>query len=181
MFAISAICVCRKTAENTQTLDSVYAYVTVSRWCVCVWDCLSVAVPFRESPSYSSRRRGVCVSPRRSLMRSASDNALDESLPAPSPAPSLHSLPPLEPDNTVQSPHSPQGGHTRSLRRHTRGHLRYSASWLVRGKNVKLQDHFSIQTVYVQYIRMHGIFKYLLNLFSEDSTNRTLALDLNGH
>ncbi|XP_047660250.1 SH3 and multiple ankyrin repeat domains protein 3 isoform X3 [Tachysurus fulvidraco] len=86
-------------------------------------DCLSVAVPFRESPSYSSRRRGVCVSPRRSLMRSASDNALDESLPAPSPAPSLHSLPPLEPDNTIPSPHSPQGGHTRSLRRQTRGHL----------------------------------------------------------
>uniref|UniRef100_A0A8B9RI60 SH3 and multiple ankyrin repeat domains protein 3 n=1 Tax=Astyanax mexicanus TaxID=7994 RepID=A0A8B9RI60_ASTMX len=60
----------------------------------------SDVVPFRESPSYSSRRRGVCVSPRRSLMRSASDNALDESLPAPSPAPSLHSLPPLEPDDT---------------------------------------------------------------------------------
>ncbi|XP_066523161.1 SH3 and multiple ankyrin repeat domains protein 3 isoform X4 [Hoplias malabaricus] len=88
-------------------------------------DCLSVAVPFRESPSYSSRRRGVCVSPRRSLMRSASDNALDESLPAPSPAPSLHSLPPLEPEDTSPAQRSPQGAHThtRSLRRQTRGHL----------------------------------------------------------
>uniref|UniRef100_A0A8B9L578 SH3 and multiple ankyrin repeat domains protein 3 n=1 Tax=Astyanax mexicanus TaxID=7994 RepID=A0A8B9L578_ASTMX len=69
----------------------------------------SDVVPFRESPSYSSRRRGVCVSPRRSLMRSASDNALDESLPAPSPAPSLHSLPPLEPDDTSPVQRSPQG------------------------------------------------------------------------
>uniref|UniRef100_A0AAR2LAT1 SH3 and multiple ankyrin repeat domains 3b n=1 Tax=Pygocentrus nattereri TaxID=42514 RepID=A0AAR2LAT1_PYGNA len=69
----------------------------------------SDVVPFRESPSYSSRRRGVCVSPRRSLMRSASDNALDESLPAPSPAPSLHSLPPLEPDDTTPAQRSPQG------------------------------------------------------------------------
>ncbi|KAI4895621.1 hypothetical protein NFI96_028071 [Prochilodus magdalenae] len=85
----------------------------------------SDVVPFRESPSYSSRRRGVCVSPRRSLMRSASDNALDESLPAPSPAPSLHSLPPLEPDDTTPAQRSPQGvhTHTRSLRRQTRGHL----------------------------------------------------------
>uniref|UniRef100_A0A8C1Y9I1 SH3 and multiple ankyrin repeat domains 3b n=1 Tax=Cyprinus carpio TaxID=7962 RepID=A0A8C1Y9I1_CYPCA len=84
-------------------------------------------MPFRETPSYSSRRRAVCVSPRRSLMRSASDNALDESLPAPSPAPSLRSLPPLEPDDTNPSQRSPQAAHThtRSLRRHTRsgGHL----------------------------------------------------------
>ncbi|RXN06105.1 SH3 and multiple ankyrin repeat domains 3-like protein [Labeo rohita] len=60
-------------------------------------------------------------------MRSASDNALDESLPAPSPAPSLRSLPPLEPDDTNPSQRSPQAAHThtRSLRRHTRsgGHL----------------------------------------------------------
>ncbi|KAL0196265.1 hypothetical protein M9458_009837, partial [Cirrhinus mrigala] len=60
-------------------------------------------------------------------MRSASDNALDESLPAPSPAPSLRSLPPLEPDDTTPSQRSPQAAHThtRSLRRHTRsgGHL----------------------------------------------------------
>ncbi|XP_050963467.1 SH3 and multiple ankyrin repeat domains protein 3 isoform X4 [Labeo rohita] len=87
----------------------------------------SDVVPFRETPSYSSRRRAVCVSPRRSLMRSASDNALDESLPAPSPAPSLRSLPPLEPDDTNPSQRSPQAAHThtRSLRRHTRsgGHL----------------------------------------------------------
>ncbi|XP_073803151.1 SH3 and multiple ankyrin repeat domains protein 3 isoform X9 [Danio rerio] len=87
----------------------------------------SDVVPFRETPSYSSRRRAVCVSPRRSLMRSASDNALDETLTAPSPAPSLRSLPPLEPDDTVPSQRSPQAAHThtRSLRRHTRsgGHL----------------------------------------------------------
>ncbi|XP_067284145.1 SH3 and multiple ankyrin repeat domains protein 3 isoform X5 [Pseudorasbora parva] len=87
----------------------------------------SDVVPFRETPSYSSRRRAVCISPRRSLMRSASDNALDESLPAPSPAPSLRSLPPLEPDDTGPSQRSPQAAHThtRSLRRHTRsgGHL----------------------------------------------------------
>lgn len=89
---------------------------------------LPVKVPFRETPCYSSRRRAVCISPRRSLMRSASDNALDESLPAPSPAPSLRSLPPLEPDDTGPSQRSPQAAHThtRSLRRHTRsgGHLR---------------------------------------------------------
>ncbi|KAL2103022.1 hypothetical protein ACEWY4_002190 [Coilia grayii] len=90
---------------------------------------LSDVVPFRESPSYSSRRRGIssgCVSPRRSaLLRSASDNALDESLPAPSPAPSLCSLPPLEAEDISPSPRSQQGvhTHTRSLRRHTRGHL----------------------------------------------------------
>ncbi|XP_057179524.1 SH3 and multiple ankyrin repeat domains protein 3 isoform X4 [Triplophysa rosa] len=85
----------------------------------------SDVVPFRETPSYSSRRRAVCISPRRSLMRSASDNALDESLPAPSPAPSLRSLPPLEPDDNVPTQRSPQAAHThtRSLRRHTRGHL----------------------------------------------------------
>ncbi|TRY56000.1 hypothetical protein DNTS_026864, partial [Danionella cerebrum] len=87
----------------------------------------SDVVPFRETPSYSSRRRAVCLSPRRSLMRSASDNALDESLTAPSPAPSLRSLPPLEPDDTLPSQRSPQAAHThtRSLRRHTRsgGHL----------------------------------------------------------
>ncbi|XP_051747043.1 SH3 and multiple ankyrin repeat domains protein 3-like [Ctenopharyngodon idella] len=87
----------------------------------------SDVVPFRETPCYSSRRRAVCISPRRSLMRSASDNALDESLPAPSPAPSLRSLPPLEPDDTGPSQRSPQAAHThtRSLRRHTRsgGHL----------------------------------------------------------
>ncbi|XP_052437477.1 SH3 and multiple ankyrin repeat domains protein 3 isoform X4 [Carassius gibelio] len=87
----------------------------------------SDVVPFRETPSYSSRRHAVCISPRRSLMRSASDNALDESLPAPSPAPSLRSLPPLEPDDTNPSQRSPQAAHThtRSLRRHTRsgGHL----------------------------------------------------------
>ncbi|XP_031438337.1 SH3 and multiple ankyrin repeat domains protein 3 isoform X2 [Clupea harengus] len=91
---------------------------------------LSDVVPFRESPSYSARRRGGdngrCVSPRRSaLLRSASDNALDDNLPAPSPAPSLRSLPPLDAEETSPSQRAPQGPntHTRSLRRHTRGHL----------------------------------------------------------
>ncbi|XP_076152749.1 SH3 and multiple ankyrin repeat domains protein 3 isoform X1 [Alosa pseudoharengus] len=90
----------------------------------------SDVVPFRESPSYSSRRRGGssgCLSPRRSaLLRSASDNALDESLPAPSPAPSLRSLPPLDAEETSPSQQRSQQGatsQTRSLRRHTRGHL----------------------------------------------------------
>ncbi|XP_063073428.1 SH3 and multiple ankyrin repeat domains protein 3 isoform X2 [Engraulis encrasicolus] len=92
---------------------------------------LSDVVPFRENPCYSSRRRGgpssACVSPRRSaLLRSASDNALDESLPAPSPAPSLCSLPPLDAEDIIHAQRSSQQGahtHTRSLRRHTRGHL----------------------------------------------------------
>ncbi|XP_028811419.1 SH3 and multiple ankyrin repeat domains protein 3 isoform X3 [Denticeps clupeoides] len=86
----------------------------------------SDVVPFRESPSYSSRRRGGgCVSPRRSLLRSASDNALDENLPAPSPAPSLRSLPPMDAEEVTGIQRTQQGTqtHTRSLRRHTRGHL----------------------------------------------------------
>ncbi|XP_055087665.1 SH3 and multiple ankyrin repeat domains protein 3 isoform X1 [Periophthalmus magnuspinnatus] len=73
-----------------------------------------VAVPFRESPSYTKRRRvggartsaGNGLSSPRSLIRSASDNALES--PASSPGPSLQSL---------EMHHD---AHTHSLRRHTR-------------------------------------------------------------
>uniref|UniRef100_A0A8C7JI95 SH3 and multiple ankyrin repeat domains 3 n=1 Tax=Oncorhynchus kisutch TaxID=8019 RepID=A0A8C7JI95_ONCKI len=80
----------------------------------------SDVVPFRESPSYSSKRRrlggannvGVCGSSSpRSLIRSASDNAL-ESPASSSPSPSLHSL---ENTNT-----SNRQADTHSLRRQTR-------------------------------------------------------------
>lgn len=78
---------------------------------MCV--CLQV-VPFRESPSYTKRRRlgqsrmaaGNGLSSPRSLIRSASDNALES--PASSPGPSLQSL---------ETSHDT---HTHSLRRHTR-------------------------------------------------------------
>uniref|UniRef100_A0A3B4AUN8 Uncharacterized protein n=1 Tax=Periophthalmus magnuspinnatus TaxID=409849 RepID=A0A3B4AUN8_9GOBI len=71
-------------------------------------------VPFRESPSYTKRRRvggartsaGNGLSSPRSLIRSASDNALES--PASSPGPSLQSL---------EMHHD---AHTHSLRRHTR-------------------------------------------------------------
>ncbi|XP_056133998.1 SH3 and multiple ankyrin repeat domains protein 3 isoform X3 [Lampris incognitus] len=74
----------------------------------------SDVVPFRESPSYTKRRRmggvrtpgGSGLSSPRSLIRSASDNALES--PASSPGPSLHSL---------ETHHDT---HTHSLRRHTR-------------------------------------------------------------
>ncbi|XP_047192342.1 SH3 and multiple ankyrin repeat domains protein 3 isoform X3 [Scophthalmus maximus] len=73
-----------------------------------------VVVPFRETPSYTKRRRGVVtratagngLSSPRSLIRSASDNALES--PASSPGPSLQSL---------ETHHDT---HTHSLRRHTR-------------------------------------------------------------
>ncbi|XP_037551765.1 SH3 and multiple ankyrin repeat domains protein 3 [Nematolebias whitei] len=73
-----------------------------------------VAVPFRETPSYTKRRRvgatrtaaGNGLSSPRSLIRSASDNALES--PASSPGPSLQSL---------ETHHDT---HTHSLRRHTR-------------------------------------------------------------
>lgn len=84
---------------------------------MCV--CLQV-VPFRETPSYTKRRRvgqsqgrtpaGNGLSSPRSLIRSASDNALES--PASSPGPSLQSL---------ETHHDT---HTHSLRRHTR-RLRY--------------------------------------------------------
>lgn len=74
----------------------------------------SDVVPFRESPSYTKRRRmgltrtaaGNGLSSPRSLIRSASDNALES--PASSPGPSLQSL-----ETHLDS-------HTHSLRRHTR-------------------------------------------------------------
>ncbi|XP_034433585.1 SH3 and multiple ankyrin repeat domains protein 3 isoform X4 [Hippoglossus hippoglossus] len=72
-----------------------------------------VVVPFRETPSYTKRRRGGSrtsagngLSSPRSLIRSASDNALES--PASSPGPSLQSL---------ETHHDT---HTHSLRRHTR-------------------------------------------------------------
>ncbi|TNM91496.1 hypothetical protein fugu_019876 [Takifugu bimaculatus] len=77
---------------------------------------LSDVVPFRETPSYTKRRRvgqgqsrmpaGNGLSSPRSLIRSASDNALES--PASSPGPSLQSL---------ETHHDT---HTHSLRRHTR-------------------------------------------------------------
>uniref|UniRef100_A0AAY4DKL0 PDZ domain-containing protein n=1 Tax=Denticeps clupeoides TaxID=299321 RepID=A0AAY4DKL0_9TELE len=79
----------------------------------------SDVVPFRETPSYTNRRRvatGGTLTPR-SLLRSASDNNLNgDGHPAHSPVPSLRSLPPLarvteEPDKHV-------------LRRHPHGHAR---------------------------------------------------------
>lgn len=81
--------------------------------CFCVQ-----VVPFRETPSYTKRRRvgvtrttaGNGLSSPRSLIRSASDNALES--PASSPGPSLQSL---------ETHHDT---HTHSLRRHTR-RLRY--------------------------------------------------------
>ncbi|XP_018611469.2 SH3 and multiple ankyrin repeat domains protein 3-like isoform X1 [Scleropages formosus] len=108
----------------------------------------SDVVPFRETPSYTNRRRvtgsGTLTSPR-SLLRSASDNNLNaEGRPSCSPAPSLRSLPPLaaQPpaevaDSSLQSTGSSRSSHTRSpslqcvqeeadklsLRRHTRGRL----------------------------------------------------------
>ncbi|XP_028305973.1 LOW QUALITY PROTEIN: SH3 and multiple ankyrin repeat domains protein 3 [Gouania willdenowi] len=74
----------------------------------------SDVVPFRETPSYTKRRRsgalrmlaGNGLSSPRSLIRSASDNALES--PASSPGPSLQSL---------ETYHDT---HTHSLRRHTR-------------------------------------------------------------
>ncbi|KAM6954631.1 SH3 and multiple ankyrin repeat domains protein 3 isoform 2-T2 [Aplochiton taeniatus] len=74
----------------------------------------SDVVPFRESPSFTKRRRlggargvgGSGLPSARSLIRSASDNALES--PASSPGPSLHSL------------ETQQETHTHSLRRHTR-------------------------------------------------------------
>uniref|UniRef100_A0AAQ6ITI1 SH3 and multiple ankyrin repeat domains protein 3 n=1 Tax=Anabas testudineus TaxID=64144 RepID=A0AAQ6ITI1_ANATE len=78
----------------------------------------SDVVPFRETPSYTKRRRvglsrmpaGNGLSSPRSLIRSASDNALES--PASSPGPSLQSL---------ETHHDT---HTHSLRRQTR-RLRY--------------------------------------------------------
>ncbi|XP_035280336.1 SH3 and multiple ankyrin repeat domains protein 3-like isoform X1 [Anguilla anguilla] len=111
---------------------------------------LSDVVPFRETPSYTNRRRvlvsGTLASPR-SLLRSASDNNLNAEGRGPphSPVPSLRSLPPLagQPggeggaDSSLQSTGSSRSSHSRSpslhrvqeeadklsLRRHARGRL----------------------------------------------------------
>uniref|UniRef100_A0AAX7V2T1 SH3 and multiple ankyrin repeat domains protein 3 n=1 Tax=Astatotilapia calliptera TaxID=8154 RepID=A0AAX7V2T1_ASTCA len=72
----------------------------------------SDVVPFRETPSYTKRRRmgltrttaGNGLSSPRSLIRSASDNALES--PASSPGPSLQSLETHHDTHT----HSPSGG-----------------------------------------------------------------------
>ncbi|XP_039617449.1 SH3 and multiple ankyrin repeat domains protein 3 isoform X2 [Polypterus senegalus] len=106
-------------------------------------------VPFRETPSYSNRRRvtssGTLSSPR-TLLRSASDNNINvEGRPSYSPVPSLRSLPPQlagqqgqeVADSSLQSTASSRSSHSRSpslqcvqeerepdnltLRRHTRG------------------------------------------------------------
>ncbi|XP_023664711.2 SH3 and multiple ankyrin repeat domains protein 3 isoform X2 [Paramormyrops kingsleyae] len=88
---------------------------------------VSDVVPFRETPSYTSRRRatgtGTLTSPR-SLLRSTSDNNLNaEGRPANSPAPSLRSLPPLAgppppppdvADSSLQSTASSRSSHSRS-------------------------------------------------------------------
>ncbi|XP_062860360.1 SH3 and multiple ankyrin repeat domains protein 3 isoform X2 [Trichomycterus rosablanca] len=111
-------------------------------------------VPFRETPSYTNRRRvitgGSTLTSSRSLLRSTSDNNLNgaEAGTPHSPVPSLRSLPPLAPpggeaaaDGSLQSTGSSRSSHSRSpslhrvseepdappLRRHptfTHGHAR---------------------------------------------------------
>lgn len=91
--------------------------------CICV----CVSVPFRETPSYTNRRRvtvgGGTLTSSRSLLRSASDNNLNgaETGTAHSPVPSLRSLPPLAPpggeaaaDGSLQSTGSSRSSHSRS-------------------------------------------------------------------
>uniref|UniRef100_A0A8C4RUC7 SH3 and multiple ankyrin repeat domains protein 3 n=1 Tax=Erpetoichthys calabaricus TaxID=27687 RepID=A0A8C4RUC7_ERPCA len=83
-------------------------------------------VPFRETPSYSNRRRvtssGTLSSPR-TLLRSASDNNINvEGRPSYSPVPSLRSLPPQlagqqgqeVADSSLQSTASSRSSHSRS-------------------------------------------------------------------
>ncbi|XP_053479508.1 SH3 and multiple ankyrin repeat domains protein 3-like [Ictalurus furcatus] len=87
----------------------------------------SDVVPFRETPSYTNRRRvtvgGGTLTSSRSLLRSASDNNLNgaETGTAHSPVPSLRSLPPLAPpggeaaaDGSLQSTGSSRSSHSRS-------------------------------------------------------------------
>uniref|UniRef100_A0A4W4EQH5 SH3 and multiple ankyrin repeat domains 3 n=1 Tax=Electrophorus electricus TaxID=8005 RepID=A0A4W4EQH5_ELEEL len=87
----------------------------------------SDVVPFRETPSYTNRRRvttgGGTRTTSRSLLRSASDNNLNngtEAVTAYSPVPSLRSLPPLAPpagevaaDGSLQSTGSSRSSHSR--------------------------------------------------------------------
>ncbi|XP_049339629.1 SH3 and multiple ankyrin repeat domains protein 3 isoform X3 [Astyanax mexicanus] len=84
----------------------------------------SDVVPFRETPSYTNRRRvtgGGTLTSSRSLLRSASDNNLNgDPGPTHSPVPSLRSLPPLAPpggeaaDGSLQSTGSSRSSHSRS-------------------------------------------------------------------
>ncbi|KAL7878560.1 hypothetical protein AOLI_G00095340 [Acnodon oligacanthus] len=85
----------------------------------------SDVVPFRETPSYTNRRRvtgGGTLTSSRSLLRSASDNNLNgaDVGPTHSPVPSLRSLPPLAPpggeaaDGSLQSTGSSRSSHSRS-------------------------------------------------------------------
>lgn len=96
--------------------------------CPFVDTCFSCfPVPFRETPSYTNRRRvtgGETLTSSRSLPRSASDNNLNnvaDSGPAHSPVPSLRSLPPLAhsgidtaADGSLQSTGSSLSSHSRS-------------------------------------------------------------------
>ncbi|XP_077049825.1 SH3 and multiple ankyrin repeat domains protein 3 isoform X7 [Siphateles boraxobius] len=88
---------------------------------------VSDVVPFRETPSYTNRRRvtgGDTLTSSRSLPRSASDNNLNnvaDAGPAHSPVPSLRSLPPLAhsgidaaADGSLQSTGSSLSSHSRS-------------------------------------------------------------------
>ncbi|XP_062402467.1 SH3 and multiple ankyrin repeat domains protein 3 [Sardina pilchardus] len=92
----------------------------------------SDVVPFRETPSYTNRRRvtGTLTSPRSLLSRSASDNNLngDGPRPAHSPVPSLRSLPPLaQPPGTGPDPADgslQSTGSSRSSHTHTHTHTR---------------------------------------------------------
>uniref|UniRef100_A0A8D0CMD0 SH3 and multiple ankyrin repeat domains 3 n=1 Tax=Scleropages formosus TaxID=113540 RepID=A0A8D0CMD0_SCLFO len=76
------------------------------------------AVPFRETPSYTNRRRLVVsgLPTPHSLPRSASDNNLLADGRGPySPAPSLRSLPPADvADSSLQSTASSRSSHSRS-------------------------------------------------------------------
>uniref|UniRef100_A0A8C1MHB7 SH3 and multiple ankyrin repeat domains 3a n=1 Tax=Cyprinus carpio TaxID=7962 RepID=A0A8C1MHB7_CYPCA len=87
----------------------------------------SDVVPFRETPSYTNRRRvtgGDTLTSSRLLPRSASDNNLNnvgDTGPAHSPVPSLRSLPPLAhtgidtaADGSLQSTGSSLSSHSRS-------------------------------------------------------------------
>ncbi|KAG1936838.1 SH3 and multiple ankyrin repeat domains protein [Pimephales promelas] len=88
---------------------------------------VSDVVPFRETPSYTNRRRmtgGDSLTSSRSLPRSASDNNLNNVTdpgPTHSPVPSLRSLPPLAhsgidaaADGSLQSTGSSLSSHSRS-------------------------------------------------------------------
>lgn len=130
-------------------------------WSILSEMCVSFSVPFRETPSYTNRRRvtvgGATLTSSRSLLRSASDNNLNgaETSTTHSPVPSLRSLPPLAPpggeaaaDGSLQSTGSSRSSHSRSpslhrvseepdphiLRRHpTYTHGRGRLRWALHG------------------------------------------------